>query len=192
MITLQLCIKQAFLHIIHSAQTHLKKKTKHISHSNLHCKSQAQKNIATTQPIASVDAAALLSGSSPINLSTMLEAISSLQNHPPLACPTCSVKNQAMSTNESFPVLLAFSNKAFKSLSKLLRCSASVCCLTPHEAVPHTSWLQRSPHLSWQKKKPIPPHAWSHSWVFRPRSSPAPSCSADPWPPVFAAATFKE
>ena len=41
----------------------------------------------------------------------MLEAISSLQNHPPLACPTCSV-NQAMSTNGSFPVLPAFSNKA--------------------------------------------------------------------------------
>ena len=58
MITFQLCIKQAFLRIVHSAQTHIKK-TKHISHSNLHCKSQAQINTATTKPIASVDAAPL-------------------------------------------------------------------------------------------------------------------------------------
>ena len=75
---------------------------------------------ANAKPTAGADAAALVAGSSPINLSTMLEAISSLQIHPPLACPTCSVKTGQMATNEGFPFLLAFSNNACNSNCNVL------------------------------------------------------------------------
>ena len=117
-----------------SGHTHSLHHTRHTHkpsyNKNLEALQMWQKRYnANTQPTAGADAAALVSGSSPINLSTMLEAISSLQFHPPLACPTCSVKTGQMATNEGFPVLLAFSNKACKSNCNVLPRSGGACCL---------------------------------------------------------------
>ena len=81
---------------------------------------------ATTKHITG--AAALLSGRSPINLSMMLDMISTLLSDLPPGVWLGSCKNWAMSTNEGFPPLLPLNHKKSNSLyNQLCRSSGSFC-----------------------------------------------------------------
>ena len=85
---------------------------------------------ATTKPITGADAAALLSGRSPSNLSMMLDFITPPER-PPAVSPIGSVKNRQTSATEGFPCFLSFCNKASNSFSNQLRRSSGSFCVKP-------------------------------------------------------------
>ena len=120
----------------------------------------------------------------------MLEIISSFPSHPPLADPTCSVKNRPMSTNEGFPSLLVLCDKAPKSLSKLLRRSSGFCCVNATRS-PCTNLLTTAAPAPELEEEAADPTTWraslmSFSTAFV-RSSGFPSGP----PVVFATVRFK-
>ena len=104
----------------------------HLSYNNpFHCKLQKFKkmNNATTKPITGADAAALLSGRSPINFSMMLSLRSELRIPPPSRFAIGSFKNRAMSTTAGFPSLLLLCNNGLNwDCNQLLR-SSTACCI---------------------------------------------------------------
>ena len=85
---------------------------------------------ATRKPIPGADAAALLSGRSPSNLSMMFDFITPPER-PPAVSPIGSVKNRQTSSTEGFPYFLSFFNKASNSFSNQLHRSSGSFCVKP-------------------------------------------------------------